>query len=353
MAESADQVDVNFAVEEKPTGSVLLGAGFSSVDKVVVSGAISQANVFGSGKFLSVQVNSGKVNKTYALSYLDPYFTVDGVSQGFDVYKRKVDATSLSVGSYSTDTLGGGIKLGYPLSETDGINFGLAAEHVKLGLDASSPLTYQNFASIFGTSYTYGSASLGWGRETRDSAIQPSRGAVTRVGLEVAAGNLQYYRASISEQWFHPLSRTMTLALSGELGYVHGFSGKTVPFFKNFYAGGPGSVRGYKAFSLGQQDVQTNVLGGTRKMTGSAEVLFPMPGAQQDKSLRLSAFVDAGQVYAENEKVALGELRYSAGIGLSWNSPFGPFKLSIAQPLNAKKGFDRIERLQLNFGTAF
>ena len=353
VAESADQVDVNFAVEEKPTGSVLLGAGFSSVDKVVVSGAISQANVFGSGKFLSVQVNSGKVNKTYALSYLDPYFTVDGVSQGFDVYKRKVDATSLSVGSYSTDTLGGGIKLGYPLSETDGINFGLAAEHVKLGLDASSPLTYQNFASIFGTSYTYGSASLGWGRETRDSAIQPSRGAVTRVGLEVAAGNLQYYRASISEQWFHPLSRTMTLALSGELGYVHGFSGKTVPFFKNFYAGGPGSVRGYKAFSLGQQDVQTNVLGGTRKMTGSAEVLFPMPGAQQDKSLRLSAFVDAGQVYAENEKVALGELRYSAGIGLSWNSPFGPFKLSIAQPLNAKKGFDRIERLQLNFGTAF
>ncbi len=353
VAESAAQVDVNFAVEEKPTGSVLLGAGFSSVDKVVVSGAISQANVFGSGKFLSVQVNSGKVNKTYALSYLDPYFTVDGVSQGFDVYKRKVDATSLSVGSYSTDTLGGGIKLGYPLSETDGINFGLAAEHVKLGLDASSPLTYQNFASIFGTSYTYGSASLGWGRETRDSAIQPSRGAVTRVGLEVAAGNLQYYRASISEQWFHPLSRTMTLALSGELGYVHGFSGKTVPFFKNFYAGGPGSVRGYKAFSLGQQDVQTNVLGGTRKMTGSAEVLFPMPGAQQDKSLRLSAFVDAGQVYAENEKVALGELRYSAGIGLSWNSPFGPFKLSIAQPLNAKKGFDRIERLQLNFGTAF
>ncbi len=353
VAESADQVDVNFAVEEKPTGSVLLGAGFSTVDKVVVSGAISQANVFGSGKFLSVQVNSGKVNKTYALSYLDPYFTVDGVSQGFDVYKRRVDATSLSVGSYSTDTLGGGIKLGYPLSETDGINFGLVAEHVKLGLDANSPLTYQNFASIFGTTYTYASASVGWGRDRRDSAIQPSRGALTRVGLEVAGGDLQYYRASITEQWFHPLSRTVTLALGGEFGYVHGLSGKAVPFFKNFYAGGPGSVRGFKAYSLGPQDAQTNVLGGTRKITGSAEVLFPMPGAQQDKSLRLSAFVDAGQVYAENEKVALGQLRYSAGIGLSWNSPFGPFKLSIAQPLNAKSGLDRVERLQLNFGTAF
>lgn len=353
VAESADQVNVNFAVEEKPTGSVLLGAGFSSVDKVVVSGAISQANVFGSGKFLSVQVNSGEVNKTYALSYLDPYFTVDGVSQGFNVYKRRVDASSLSVGSYSTDTLGGGVKLGYPLSETDGINFGLSAEHVKLGLDANSPLTYQNFASIFGTSYTYASASVGWGRDNRDSAIQPSRGALTRVGLEVAGGDLPYYRASISEQWFRPLSRTVTLGLGGELGYVHGLGGKAVPFFKNFYAGGPGSVRGFKAYSLGQQDAQTNVLGGTRKITGSAEVLFPMPGAQQDKSLRLSAFVDAGQVYAEHEKVSLGELRYSAGIGLSWNSPFGPFKLSLAQPLNAKSNFDRIERLQLNFGTAF
>ena len=145
----------------------------------------------------------------------------------------------------------------------------------------------------------------------------------------------------------------MTLALGGELGYVHGLSGKAVPFFKNFYAGGPGSVRGYKAFSLGPQDAESNVLGGTRKVSGAAEVLFPMPGAQQDKSLRLSAFVDAGQVYAADQKIALGDLRYSAGVGLAWNSPFGPLKLSVAQPLNVKKGFDRVERLQFTFGSVF
>jgi outer membrane protein insertion porin family len=353
VAESADQVDVNFTVEEKPTGSLLLGAGFSTVDKLVVSGAITQANIFGSGKFLGVQVNSGKVNQTYSLSYLNPYFTVDGVSQGFDVYKRRVDASSLSVGPYTTDTLGGGFKFGYPLSETDGINFGLVAEHVKLGVSDNSPLSYQNFATIFGNNYTYGTASIGWGREGRDSAILPTRGGLTRASVEAAGGDLQYYKASVSEQWFYPLSRTITLALNGDLGYVHGISGKQVPFFKNFYAGGPGSVRGYRAFSLGQQDASSNVLGGTRKITGGAEVLFPLPGAQQDKSLRLTAFIDGGQVYAASQKIALGDLRYSAGIGLAWNSPFGPLKISLAQPLNEKKGFDRVERLQLNFGTAF
>jgi outer membrane protein insertion porin family len=358
VAESADQVDVNFTVEEKPTGSLLLGAGFSTVDKLVVSGAITQANIFGSGKFLGVQVSSGTVNRTYSISYLDPYFTVDGVSQGFDLYTRKVNASTLAVGPYTTDTVGGGFRFGYPLSETDSVSFGLVVENVKLGIfDATSatpsPASYLNFASIFGTKYTYGTASIGWGREGRDSAILPTRGGLTRASVEAAGGDLQYYKASVSEQWFYPLSRTITLALNGDLGYVHGISGKQVPFFKNFYAGGPGSVRGYRAFSLGQQDASSNVLGGTRKITGGAEVLFPLPGAQQDKSLRLTAFIDGGQVYAASQKIALGDLRYSAGIGLAWNSPFGPLKISLAQPLNEKKGFDRVERLQLNFGTAF
>ena len=353
VADSPDQVDVNFTVEEKPTGSLLLGAGFSTVDKVVLSGAISQSNVFGSGKFLSVQVNSGKVNRTYALSYLDPYFTVNGVSQGFDVYRRTVNASTLSIGAYQTKTLGGGIKFGYPLSETDSVNFGLTGENVKLELVDTSPLSYRNFAAIFGSKYTYGTGSAGWTRERRDSAILPTNGSLTRASTEVAGGDLQFIRANVNEQWFHPLSRSTTLILSGDLGYVRGLSGKPVPFFKNFYAGGPGSVRGYRAFSLGPQDAAQNVLGGTRKISGSAEIQFPMPGAQSDKSLRLTTFVDAGQVYGVNEKMSLGELRYSAGLGIAWSSPFGPLKLSLAQPLNEKKGFDRIERLQLNFGTAF
>ena len=145
----------------------------------------------------------------------------------------------------------------------------------------------------------------------------------------------------------------MTLVLKADVGYVHGLGNKPVPFFKNFYAGGPDSVRGYRAFSLGQQDAAGNVLGGTRKIGGSAEVLFPVPGAQGDKSLRLTAFMDAGQVYGAEQKMALADLRYSAGVGLAWNSPFGPLKLSFAQPLNRQKTVDRIERLQFTFGSTF
>jgi len=353
VAESPDQVDISFTVEEKPTGAMMIGAGFSSVDKLVVSGSVSQANVFGSGKFVSVAVNSGKVNRTYALSYLNPYFTVDGVSQGFDLYSRKVNASSLSVGPYSTATLGGGVKFGYALSETDGINFGLVAENVKLGIADISPVAYRNFANQFGNKYTYGSGTVGWGRDRRDSAILTTSGTLTRASGEFAGGDLQYYRFNASEQWFYPLSRTMTLSLSGDFGYVHGLNGKPVPFFKGFYAGGPGSVRGYRAFSLGPQDALGNTLGGTRKISGSAEILFPLPGAQMDKSLRLAAFIDAGQIYGATEKVSFGDIRYSAGVGVAWTSPFGPLRLSFGQPLNEKKGFDRPERIQFTFGTAF
>ena len=353
VAQSPDQVDVAFTVEEKPTGALLLGAGFSSLDKFVVSGSVSQANVFGSGKFISAQVNTGKVNATYGLSYLDPYFTVDGISQGFDAYYRTTDASSLSIGSYSTKSLGGGIKLGYPLSEQDSISVGLNAESVKLETNPNSPASYINFANQFGKSYSYGAVTVGWGRDRRDSALIPTRGHTAKAGVEVAGGDLQYYKGNLAGQWFYPLSRTFTLAIGGDFGYVNGAGGKPVPFFKHFYAGGPGSVRGYESFSLGPQDAVRNVLGGTRKLVGGAEVHFPMPGAGADKSLRLSAFLDAGQVYGANEKFSVSNLRYSMGVGLSWISPFGPLRLSLAQPLNDKAGTDRIERLQFTFGSAF
>jgi outer membrane protein insertion porin family len=352
VADSQDQVDVTFTVEEKSTGALLLGAGFSSLDRFVISGSISQSNVFGSGKFLALSVNSGKVNRTYSVSYLDPYFTVDGVSLGFDAYTRTTDATNLSVGPYSTKSTGGGMKFGYPLSEISSVSFGLNAEHVTLGLVPTSPVAYRNFAAQFGNSYTYSSGAVGWTRDTRDSTLIPTRGMLTDASFEVAVGDLQFYRASGSHQWILPLSQTFTLSLQGGAGYAHGMGGRPMPFFKHFFAGGPGSVRGYKALSLGPQDADTNALGGTRKVNASAGVFFPLPGAQQEKSLRLETFIDGGQVYGADQKLSLAELRYSAGVGLAWNSPFGPLRVSFAQPLNRKPS-DRIERIQLNFGTFF
>jgi len=353
VAGTTDQVDVAYTVEEKPTGAVLLGAGFSSVEKLIVSGSVAQQNVFGSGKSISVNVNSGRVNQQYAISYLNPYYTIDGVSQGFDLYKRDTDASTLSVGAYVTKTLGGGLRFGYPLSENEALNFGVSAESVKLQTFSNSPLSYLSFVSQFGNQYAYGAGTVGIASDTRDSAIQTTRGAVSRTALEIAGGDIQYYRVNVSYQWYYPLSRTMTLLLNGDAGYAHGIGDKPVPFFKNYYAGGPGSVRGFRPFSLGPQDALGNSLGGSRKIVGSAEVLFPVPGAQQDKSLRLATFLDFGQVFGPGEKFSFGDVRYAVGVALAWTSPFGPLKLSLAHPLNDKPGFDRVQRLQFTFGQAF
>jgi len=347
---SPDQVDVAYSVKERPTGALLFGIGFSNVEKVALSASLSQANVFGTGNFLSLNVNSGKVNTVYSLSYLNPYFTVDGVSQGFDVYHRKTNASNLAIGAYVTTALGGGVKFGYPISEVTRIDFGLNLESVKLDTFDNSPLQYLNFVNQFGHQYSYGALTGGWSRDTRDSLIQTNAGTFTRVGSEFASGDLQYYRLGFQHQWYRPLTRTYTLFLGGDIGYADGLAGKPLPFFKNYYAGGPGTVRGYNSFSLGPQDLNGTPIGGNRKFSGSTELLFPMPGATQDRSLRLAWFVDGGQVFAN--RYEFNALRYSTGLGFFWSSPFGPLRLSFAQPLNAKST-DHIQRLQFTFGTGF
>jgi outer membrane protein insertion porin family len=347
---SPDQVDVNYAVKEKPTGALLVGAGFSTVEKLILQASISQSNVFGAGKFVSANVSTGSINKVYSLSYLDPYFTVDGVSQGFDVYKRKTNASTLAIGPYATDSVGGGVKFGYPISETIGVNFGVAVESTKLTTFDTSPTQYINFVNSFGHDYSYATFSAGWGRDTRDSAIRPTDGSVTRINGEVAQGNLQFYRTTFQHQTLFPISREYAFSLRGELGYAGGLSGRPLPFFKNYYAGGPDSVRGYRAFSLGPRDSNNLALGGDRKVVGSAEFLFPVPGADKEPSLRLAAFLDAGQVYTG--KIQLSDLRYSTGVGLSWSSPFGPLRLSFGFPLHKREG-DDVQRLQFTFGTVF
>jgi len=347
---SPDQVDVVYTVKERPTGALLFGIGFSSVEKIALSASLTQSNIFGTGKFLSLNVNSGTVNKVYSISYVDPYYTVNGVSQGFDVYKRKTDASSLSIGAYASDALGGGVKWGYPVSEVSRIDLGLNVETVNLTTFDNSPLSYLNFVQQFGNHYRYGAATLGWSRDTRDSLITTRAGTFVRASSEVAQGDLEYVRLGYQQQWYYPLTRTLTFLAGGELGAAGGLSGKPLPFFKNFFGGGPGSVRGYRSFSLGPQDVNGFALGGNRKATGSLELLFPMPGAANDPSLRLEWFVDGGNVFAQS--FAFNDLRYSTGLGFFWTSPFGPLRLSFAQPLNAKST-DNIQRLQFTFGTGF
>jgi outer membrane protein insertion porin family len=347
---SPDQVDVSYAVKERPTGALLFGLGFSSVEKLALSASLTQSNVFGTGKFLAFNVSHGTVNQVYSLSYVDPYYTVDGVSQGFDIYKRRTDASQLSIGAYSTDALGGGIKFGYPVSEVSRIDLGLSFEDVRLQTFDNSPLSYLTFVQQFGNNYRYAAATAGWSRDTRDSLITTRAGTLVRLSSEIAGGDLQYTRLGYQHQWYHPLTRELTLLAGGELGVAGGLGGQPLPFFKNFFAGGPGSVRGYRSFTLGPQDDFGNAIGGNRKATGSLEILFPMPGAAQDPSLRLAYFIDGGNVFVQSFNVR--ELRYSTGLAFFWSSPFGPLRLSYAQPLNARPT-DRIQKLQFTFGTGF
>lgn len=351
---TTDQVDVTVRVKERATGSVLLGVGFSSSDKIILQGSISQSNIFGSGKTLAIQANRGSVNQVISMSYTDPYYTVDGVSRGFDVYKRGVDATSLGIGNYKTDTLGGGVRYGIPFTERDTLLLGLGAENTKLGLAPNSPARFLNFQRQFGDTYTGVIGSAGWVRDSRDSAIWPTKGSIQRTNLEVSMppGDLQYYKLTYQNQWFYAISRDVTLALNGEAGTGNGYGGKPLPFFKNFYLGGVTSVRGYRTAALGPRDEDGSALGGNRKLNGSAELFVPVPGTGLDRSMRLGAFLDGGQVYGAGQKVALGEFRYSSGLSFAWNSPFGPMKFSIAWPIKNQPG-DQIQRFQFMLGTIF
>ena len=350
-----DQVDVNISVTEKPTGSVLLGAGYSSTEKLVLSGSVSQNNVFGTGNSVSAQVNTGKINQVYALSFTNPYYTVDGVSRGFDLYKRNTDSSSLAVGTYNSSTIGGGMRFGVPITDDDSIFYGLGVERTKLTVFPTSPLRYQAFVTTFGATNNNLLGTAGWARDRRDSASYPTSGMVQRASAEIGlpGGTLKYYKLNYQHQWYHPFSRTFTLMLNGELGVGGGYGGKPLPFFKNYYAGGNTSVRGFDSGSLGPRDINDESLGGTRRVVGNAEVLFPFPGLRNEKSVRLSAFLDGGTAFgSDGAKPGTEGMRFSTGVALSWVSPVGPLKFNIAKPLNTKAG-DRVQRFQFQLGQTF
>ncbi len=349
-----DQVDVNFKVKEQATGAITLGAGFSSTEKLILSGSVTQQNIFGSGKHLSAQLSTSKINRNIGLSYTDPYYTVDGVSRGFDLYNRSTDASLLGLGFYTTTTMGGGVRFGLPLTEIDSLGFGLGAEITKLSVDPTSPQAYQDFVRVFGSSNRSIPGTIGWIRDQRDSALIPTRGTLIRANLETGlpGGTLKYYKLTEQIQWYYPLSRTYTLMLNGEIGAGDGMGGKPLPFYKIFYAGGVSSVRGFDSYSLGPRDTLGSSLGGSKRLVGNAEVLFPVPGTGVDRSMRLALFVDAGQVYGANEKMRLSELRYSTGLAFSWNSPVGPLRLSYGVPINSKPD-DRTQHVQFQLGQMF
>ena len=353
VPDAPDQVDVNVSVVEKPTGAIMFGAGFSDREGLILNGSVSQNNIFGTGNFFSLQVNTGSINKTYAASFTNPYYTVDGVSLGFDVFRRNLNTRSLSrVGTFRTATTGATIRVGIPIAENDTVSFGFGAEQTSIGIFDDSPQRNKDFVAEFGRSTNNLPLTVSWARDRRDSAIWTTSGTTHRLFGEVSApiGDLNYYKLSYAQKWFYPVSKDFTLMLNGEAGIGGGYSGKPLPFFKNFFAGGNNSIRGYDLNSLGPRDERDIALGGNKRFVGNIEVLFPVPFMQDDKSVRLSTFVDGGTVFAG--KADLSDMRYSAGVAVTWISPMGPLKVSLAKPLNDKPE-DNLQVFQFQFGQTF
>ena len=392
---SPDQVDVNMSVQERSTGSLDLSAGWVQDTGMVLSAGVSQDNLFGTGKSASARVSRSKTTVNGSLSFTDPYFTPDGVSLGYDVYGKSYDPrkASSSAKQYKTTTAGAGIRMGIPVTEYDRVNLGLAAEHLTVNTYKGAPKRYADFINQYGKG-TGGVGSfkgwlykgtIGWGRNKTDSALWPTRGYMTGINGEIAlpGSDLQYYTLTHNQTWFFPLTKDFTLMLGGEVGVGNGYGKtKTMPFFENFYGGGLGSVRGYESGTLGPKVYdeygEKISYGGNKKANVSAELLFPMPGIKDSRSVRLSLFADAGSVWdgktyndsssntyytnnAAQNPYGLGkthkstfkeELRYSAGAAVTWLSPLGPMKFSYAYPLK-KKDSDEIQRFQFQLGTTF
>ncbi len=354
-----DQVDLVVQVVEKPTGNLSLGAGYSQSEKLSFVAGIQQENVFGSGNYLGLNLNTSKYNKQLVLSTTDPYFTEDGISRSIDVYYRTTRPLSEQEGDYRLVTPGASIRFGVPFTETDTVYFGIGAEQTRVEPGNGLPDAYRQFITDFGDSATSIPLTVGWARDTRDSALVPTQGRLQRVNGELGvAGDTRYVKASYQFQQYIPLNKKFTLAFNAEAGWGKGMGGKPFPLFKNFYGGGLGSVRGFEQGTLGSTSpidgnaANLSYIGGPKKLVLNTEVIAPFPGAGNDRTLRMFGFFDIGNIYGENEKFSTSELRASAGLGVSWISPVGPLRIAYARPVRKQAG-DKTQSIQFQIGTSF
>lgn len=349
-----DQVDIDVKVAERSTNQFNLAVGYSNAQGALFSGSVVFNNFRGKGQSLSMGVDISQLSKSFNLSFTEPYFTPDGISLGYDVYRTDTNTQRLVIAPYRQVTTGGGVRLGLPLTEhaNDSIRLGYDVTDITT-MDTSPPL-YVNFVNTFGNRTTSLRLSNTLSYDSRDSYYFPTRGWFNQLTTEAAlpGGSLRYYRVELQGQRYQPLFGDFVGLLNADYGLVNGYSGRPVPFFQNFYLGGPNSVRGYRTYSLGPQDSTGTPLGGTRKVQANAELFFPVPGLEDQKSIRGSVFFDSGWVYDGRYLPQFGDLRKSVGLGFSWFSPLGPLRFSWAFPIGAKPQ-DSTEPFQFTIGTNF
>jgi outer membrane protein insertion porin family len=350
---SPDQVDLTINVVDKPTGSLSLGAGFSSADGLGLSFGLKQDNAFGSGNSLGVQVNTSKINRVIVFNTTDPYFTQDGVSRTIDLY-HKSSSPYQDQSYYQLVSTGGSLRFGVPFTEIDTVYFGAGVEKTTIVPGTALPTSYMAYANQYGYDSMSVPFTAGWARDSRDSALSPNSGRFQRAYVEwSAAGEARYLRTTYQYQQFIPLNKQFTVAFNGEFGWGMAPGDRSFPVFKKFFGGGLGSVRGFEQGSLGPQDASGVALGGSSKLNLNVELLSPFPGSGNDRTLRMYAFGDLGGVAGpDGVNADANNLRASVGVGVSWISPMGPLRLAFAKPIKKYDG-DKIQNMQFQIGTNF
>ncbi|MCB1801414.1 MAG: outer membrane protein assembly factor BamA [Gammaproteobacteria bacterium] len=353
---SADEVDINMTVTEKPSGQLLAGLGFSQSDGLIVNASINQANFAGTGKKVSLALQTSAADQAYQVSYTNPYYTVDGISRGFNLSYRSTDFDELDTADYKTDDAIAAVSFGFPLSEFNRFNFGLAIHHIDFELGATPSNEIRAFETTEGNKFLNLETTVSWRHDSRDTAIFPRKGAIQSLygELSVPGSDLQYWKLSYDYRRYWEVAGDVVISLAGEVGYGDSYGDTTrLPFFENFFGGGPNSIRGFAARSVGPRDSQGDSIGGNAMYAGKIELLFPPPFKQRSETIRVAAFFDFGSVVdTDKDLFDADELRYSTGIGLSWLSPLGALTVSYAIPFRADSQDDE-EQFQFSLGTTF
>ncbi|MFT2111026.1 outer membrane protein assembly factor BamA [Marinomonas sp. 2405UD68-3] len=370
---TTDQVDLNITVEEQASGSIQASVGYSEESGTVLGFGIAKRNFLGTGNKLSFNASRTDRSQEYNLSYDNPYFTVDGVSRGFDLFYQVSDHADDDVEDYDLDTIGASVRFGYPLSDTQRLSFGLTVKEttVKLGTDPSNETS--QYVNDNGDAYDDFIANLTWTDNDLIGGVLPTDGYSTKLSFNLAlpSGDQEYGKVDLTSQkyWNINESNLWLIRLKGRLGYGFGYGDtEQLPFFENYFAGGSSTVRGFESASLGPKNSypddsteQPSAIGGNILIAATAEFIFPLPMVEDHKSVRTSLFFDAGNVFTDqclssnnqcNEGVDINEIRYSVGLNWTWITPIAPLSFNFAKSLNSKTG-DSTDFFQFQLGTTF
>ena len=365
-----NQVDLLFNVTELPSTEAIASLGYAISDGIIVNAALNQYNFMGSGSSLGFNFNTSLWGQSYSVNYYDPYHTMSGIGRGVKVYfQRFTPSGNLDIATFGTDRYGGAIDYNFLLSNTSSLQLGYGFEHLDIS-STGGVAQIVNFVESNGRRFNQVRLTTGWNNNSFDRFPFPTRGLNQQIlglaALPVTKQSLTYYKVSYLARYYKPVIRGFIFTLLGSVGYGNTFNGQGLPFFENWYAGGiadPGQLRGFESYSLGPRDAVGNPLGGNLLVNGSAGLILPYPLSRNN--LRLTAFVDAGNVYSkglpldQRGDIDPGPIRFAAGVSAEWRSPFGPLLFSLAVPLNEQKDNsdnpfgDRPELFQFTLSTGF